>query len=80
MEPTLLDGQLVVGIGLGRPKIQRIVIAKHHGREIIKRVKKYDDGQVYLIGDNIEHSTDSRSFGALKVKDVLSVVIWPRHS
>ena len=35
------------------------------------------DGRIYVIGDNILHSDDSRKFGAFKLENVLGkVVTW----
>ncbi|MFT5223012.1 MAG: hypothetical protein ACI867_001322 [Glaciecola sp.] len=38
-----------------------------------------DDGQVLLLGDNPEHSTDGRHLGATRLQDVTHVVIWPHR-
>jgi signal peptidase I len=79
MSPTLLEGKIVVGIRLRRPpKTGDIVILRHNGLEKIKRVTAVEFDKVYLEGDNILHSTDSRHFGWLHNRDILGTIIWPR--
>lgn len=37
-----------------------------------------DEGQVLLLGDNAEASTDGRQLGPTPLADVTHVVVWPR--
>lgn len=78
MAPAYRHGSIVVGWRFGRPKVGDVVIVKHHRLEIIKRVDKLKDDQLYLLGDNPEESTDSRQFGWLPLSSVLAVVIGGR--
>ena len=45
---------------------------------MVKRVQEVEatSGLVTVIGDNPEHSTDSRLFGPVPVQDVIGKVIW----
>ena len=54
-----------------------VVIVKHDGLEKIKRVEAIVDGQLFVLGDNVLGSTDSRSFGWLGIESVQAKVIWP---
>jgi len=55
-----------------------VVIVKHDGLEKIKRVEAVQDGELFVLGDNMTASTDSRSFGWLPLESVKAKVIWPR--
>jgi signal peptidase I len=36
------------------------------------------EGQVYVLGDNKDHSEDSRKFGPVPMKEIIGkVVVWP---
>lgn len=79
MAPTLLPGEQVsvderAGISVGD-----IVVARHpfkRGITMIKRIRKIDeDGRVFLISDNLEGSSDSRSFGAVSKESIIGTVV-----
>lgn len=77
MLPTLKPGQLVMVWGwFYKPKVNDIVVFKHDGMEKIKRIAKIKDNQVWLIGDNLSSSTDSRQFGALPIKSIVGKVYY----
>jgi len=79
MLPALRPGQIIVA-SLWRRRINTgdIVLFRHRGLEKIKRVQAIKQGMVYLLGDNGEHSTDSRQFGWLPIDAVKAKVIKPR--
>lgn len=70
MNPTLKDGEVVL-VDRKPEKIEvgDIVVAKHpieQTGEIVKRVERINErGHYYLVGDNLEDSNDSRTFGAV---------------
>lgn len=79
MLPALRPGHVVVGTGryaLLRPG--DVVIVRHGGLEKIKRIGQINKDQLFLVGDNQAHSTDSRAFGWLHVSVVVAKVVWPR--
>lgn len=76
MEPALFEGDVVVGRNHKKPKVGDIVVARHNGREIIKRVTKLTAEACYLQGDNKHASTDSRQFGAVPLTNIKAVVVW----
>lgn len=79
MLPLLRPGQIVVASGwLPRPKKGAVVIIKHSGLEKIKRISTIDKCGVFIVGDNLAASTDSRDFGRLPLRAVCAVAIWPR--
>lgn len=78
MAPSYTHGKIVVGWRFGKPKVGDVVIVKHHRLEMIKRVDQLKDGHVYLLGDNLDESTDSRQFGWLPLSAIRAVVMGGR--
>jgi signal peptidase I len=75
MQPTLSSGELVLGLRWRRARVGSIVIADVNGREIIKRVAKIGERGIYLLGDNLTYSTDSRAYGWLTSSAIKGVII-----
>jgi type IV secretory pathway protease TraF len=79
MLPSFKDGGILVAnrwfMGL---KPRDVVVIRHDGLEKVKRVHKVREGELYVLGDNSEQSTDSRDFGWLPLEVVAAKVIWPR--
>ena len=69
MEPTLQDGEVVLISRETKIEAGDIVVAKHpleQKTEILKRVERINErGHYFLVGDNLEESSDSRHFGAV---------------
>ena len=81
MLPALRPGGIVLASGWHTPfKAGDIVVAWHNGLEKIKRIEATRNAQVYLVGDNPAHSTDSRAFGWLDKTYLVGKVVWPRRS
>ena len=78
MLPGLPADRLVIALRTRRPRPGQVVFVRHDGREKMKRVQKVADGQVFLLGDNPDRSTDSRHFGWLPAEVVFARVVWPR--
>jgi len=82
MAPRLGSGKLVLATTrLGKLKPGQVVILEHHGKEKIKRIERIDPEkrQLFVIGDNLSASSDSRHFGWVTEKAVRGRVFWPRH-
>lgn len=73
MEPSLYNGDIVI-TRRKTPKVGDIVIAKINGREVIKRVKSCSPTALFLQGDNLSASTDSRNYGPVDFTSLLGVV------
>jgi nickel-type superoxide dismutase maturation protease len=82
MAPRLKAGRIVLAVPVRRKlRPGQVVILEHHGKEKIKRIERIDDdkGQLFVIGDNLAASSDSRHFGWITKKSVRGRVFWPRH-
>jgi phage repressor protein C with HTH and peptisase S24 domain len=77
MLPALAPGTIVLGVRFRRLRPGDIVIIRHDGMDKIKRIKLVELDRVFLIGDNLQASTDSRDFGWLDKKSILARAIWP---
>lgn len=78
MSPTYPPGKIVFAWRKTVPQIGDVVIVRHHRLELIKRVSQLTSERVYLLGDNSDHSTDSRHYGWLPVSSIMGVVIGGR--
>ena len=65
MSPTYRPGDTLLGRRRFTPKVGQVVVARHYGRPLIKRITRLEPSGVWLEGDNKAGSTDSRHFGAL---------------
>jgi nickel-type superoxide dismutase maturation protease len=79
MEPTLKDSQIVFASSipflLRKPKVGDIVVLQY-GRCIIKRIARIKKGKIFVVGDNVKKSTDSRNFGWIDEKKIAGKVIF----
>ena len=57
-------------------KAGQVVIFKHpiNNQKQIKRIKKVNSNCVEVIGDNLDFSKDSRSFGFLQKEKIIGIV------
>ncbi len=79
MQPTLNSGEEFLmnphAYIKRSPQVNDIVVILHPQQpslRIIKRIAKIEKGDRYfLLGDNLSHSDDSRSFGLIERKQIL---------
>jgi hypothetical protein len=80
MEPTLVDGQGLVGIATRSARVGELRCLEHPGRPgfwLVKRVAEvHPDGTMSVLSDNREATlADSRSFGRVPVAGSYRVVV-----
>ena len=79
MLPTFKQDEIVVAsTNVSNVRVGDVVMFEHDGLEKIKRVADKRPGEVYVLGDNPNASSDSRSFGWLNEKSVKAKIIWSR--
>lgn len=88
MYPTYLDGEIIIGTKLYRKsklKVGDVILYKspREDRTVIKRISDIKDARgvlyFYCLGDNSEHSHDSRSYGYISSKSLVCKVINQRR-
>jgi phage repressor protein C with HTH and peptisase S24 domain len=78
MMPTLLPGQLLVGLRWRQPQIGDIVVLRLD-RSYVKRLTRREGLSWWVEGDNQDHSHDSRAFGAVSASTLEAIIVWPRR-
>lgn len=82
MQPLLQPGEEILinpyAYKKDLPQINDLVIATHPDKkdlEIVKRISYItEDGNLFLLGDNPNYSTDSRSFGTISLENIIGKV------
>ncbi|GAC1391424.1 MAG: hypothetical protein NVSMB46_03930 [Candidatus Saccharimonadales bacterium] len=78
MIPVLPPRTLVYGLQWFRKiKPGQVVIFNFDGRENIKRIEKVENGKIFVMGDHVKASLDSRQYGWLPKNVVVAKVVWP---
>lgn len=78
MAPKLRPGQLIVATKLFRKlRPGQVVIVERNHRQIVKRIERIEQDKVFVIGDNLQASVDSRQFGWLDRTEVVARVFRP---
>jgi hypothetical protein len=81
MQPTLYDGDRLLVIHAGRPRVGRLLVVRlPDGVVAVKRAVRREPGGWWVERDNPAEGADSWSVGAIADADVLAVVllrVWP---
>ncbi len=78
MEPTLVDGQGLIGVRVGSAQVGQLRTFEHPDRPgfwLVKRVTGVSGGSMIVESDNRDVATvDSNTFGPVDVADSYGVV------
>lgn len=76
MQPTISDGSIVIFERWEQERKEGdIVIVKMEEGQIIKRIDEIEGNQIYLLGDNLKESVDSRTFGLVNQSQIVGKVV-----
>ena len=79
MLPTLADGDWLIALAAAHPAPGALVVVEHPLRPGFEMVKRFDhfeaDGELWLVGDNTDATTDSRTIGPFDEGRVRGVVV-----
>ncbi len=81
MLPTLQPGDFLLVKRTQDFFIGDLVVVLHGENKLIKRVVDEQQNQIWLSGDNVRESNDSRNFGWMDKNQVFGKVIlryWPK--
>ena len=80
MEPSYLEKDEVITFPyiFSQPRIGDVIVFKHIVPPFIycKKIKKIINDDIWVEGENKEHSIDSRKFGFIKRKNIIGRVIF----
>lgn len=78
MAPKLRPGQLIIATRIFR-KLHpgQVVILERDNKQLIKRIELIEDDKLFVVGDNLQASIDSRQFGWLDKRAVIARVWRP---
>jgi nickel-type superoxide dismutase maturation protease len=82
MSPALKNSAIVLVNKLAYlfyPPKSGDIIACHDprdGKVLIKRIAKIEHGRYFVLGDNLEHSTDSRIFGMIDRSGIVGKIVF----
>lgn len=78
MAPKLRPGQLVIATRMFRSlHAGQVVIVERDNKQLIKRIERIEADKLFVIGDNLPASIDSRQFGWLDRHAVIAKVLRP---
>ncbi len=75
MLPSLKEGDRVLVLKTKNVKKGDVIVFSESGIDCVKRIHNADEDSVFVLGDNMQESTDSRNYGPISRKQVLGKAI-----
>ena len=75
MEPAFKEGERVLTFNFFSPQKRDVVVLKKSPKMMLKRVSKASRNSYFVLGDNLENSTDSRHFGPVQKGEIIGKVL-----
>lgn len=72
MEPAFCDGDHVLTFNWIKPQAGDVIAFKSNGKNLIKRVEKIKDGEIFVKGDNRRFSS---KVGPIKATQIIGKII-----
>lgn len=76
MLPTLKPGQFLISWNWFYKPIQGDLVVVKKNRLMVKRIQDIKKQKVFVVGDNLTDSTDSRQFGWVEKRQIVGKVIF----
>ncbi|MFY9326292.1 MAG: S26 family signal peptidase [Candidatus Nanopelagicales bacterium] len=81
MRPTVLTGDFLMVKRTLQYRIGDLVVVQLAEQQLVKRIVDANAEQVWLSGDNVKASDDSRKFGWIEKNQIVGKVLfryWPK--
>lgn len=79
MEPTFKESDVLIisknAYWFSDPSKGDVITFNKNGKALVKRIKKIENDSLFVLGDNIDNSIDSRNFGNISKDSVIGKVI-----
>lgn len=79
MNPTLKNNQIILCSNDRNFKVGQVVLAHVKNREVVKRIAKIENGQVFLETDSKKHAHNGRYYATVIDTNIVGIVVWPRN-
>lgn len=76
MSPTINDSDLIIYYKTNKNIKKDDIVIVNLNKKVVKRVKYIKNNKIFLVGDNINNSYDSRKYGEVEYSRIMGKVIY----
>ncbi len=80
MLPYLKPGDIAIFRKRSLYNLGDVVLISHNNLDKVKRITNFNKDKYFVVGDNLQSSTDSRTFGPINKSDIIGKIIWPLNN